>query len=157
MQIQCERKIDCRWGSGRWLVHIVMLIWELLVNATPPSAVFANTQVMSDVLLGSEVSELPFVNYVHEWRVVVQNLNVMLAAFRLGKSKTWNQIFTNGTTHCQITFQNLVIGLMSEGNFQSVIAFSCIFLENEMSENQVEAVKNEVWYWVLVYIYQYQF
>ena len=33
---------------------------------------------------------------------------------------------------------------MTDGDFESVIASSCIFLENETSEKQIEAVKNKV-------------
>ena len=68
----------------------------------------------------------------------------MLDACRLGKADNWHQIFTDGTTWRQITFQNLMIGLMTDGDFESVIVSLCIFLENETSEKQVEAVKNKV-------------
>ena len=99
---------------------------------------------MSAALTGCEVNELPSLDYVCKCCVVVKYLNDMLAACRLGKAENWYQIFTDGTTWRQITFQKSVIGLMTNGNFESVIASSCIFLENETSENQVEAMKNKV-------------
>mgnify|MGYP007086410298 CR=1 FL=1 len=80
-QIKRERPVGRRGGSGKWPIHIVLLICELLVNGTPPSAVPANIQTMSAALLGSEVGELPSVDYVRKCRVVVQNINEMLAAF----------------------------------------------------------------------------
>ena len=83
-------------------------------------------------------------DYVRKCRVAVQNINDMLDNCRLGKSYNWHQIFTDGTTRRQIKFQNLVIGLMKDGYFESVIYSSCIFLENENSEKQLEAVKNKV-------------
>ena len=98
IQSKRERKVGHIGGSGRLTVHIAMLIFGLLVNGTPPSAVPGNTQTMSAALLGSEVSEMPSVNYVCKFCVVMQNLNEMLAAFRLGKAKTWHQIFTSATT-----------------------------------------------------------
>ena len=98
IQIKLERKVGHQGGSGKWPVHIIMLTCDLLVNGTPPSAVPGNTQTMSAALLGSEVSEMPSVNYVCKFCVVTQNLNEMLAAFRLGKAKTWHQIFTSATT-----------------------------------------------------------
>ena len=95
-------------------------------------------------ITGSEVNDLTSLDYVHKCRVVVQNLNDMLADCILGKAKNWHQIFTDGTTWRKIKFQNQVIGLITDGDFESVIASSCIFLENETSEKQVEAVKNKV-------------
>ena len=44
IQIKKERTIDRREGSGRWPVHVFMLICELLVNGTPHSAIPANIQ-----------------------------------------------------------------------------------------------------------------
>ena len=93
-----------------------MLIRELLVCVTPPSAIPDNIQKMADALTGSEVSELISLDYVCKCRVVVQNINYM-AACRLGKSENWHQIFTDGTIQRQIIFHNLVIGLMNDGCF----------------------------------------
>ena len=67
----------------------------------------------------------------------------MLAACRPGNADNWHHIFTDGTTQRHITFNKLVIYLMMDGDFESVFASSCIFLENETSEKQVEAVKNK--------------
>ena len=120
--INCEITIGRLGGSLRWPVHIVMLICELLVNGTPPSIITANIKTMSAALTGSEVNELPSLEYVYKFHVVVQNLNDVLAACRLGKSENWHHIFTDGTTRRQITFQNLVIGLMTDGHFESVIS-----------------------------------
>ena len=121
-----------------------MLIFELLVNSTPTSDITSNVQAMSAALSGYEVNELPALDYVRKCCVVVQYLNDMLAACRLGKADNGHQIFTDETTWRKITFQNLMIGLMTDGDFESVIASLCIFLGNETSEKQVEAVKNKV-------------
>ena len=121
-----------------------MLIFEILVNGTPPYTITENIQTMSAATTGSEVNELTSLDYVRKCRVLVQNLNDVLPACRLGKAKNWHHIFTDGTTWRQIIFKNLVIGLMTDGDYESVIASSCIFLENETSEKQVEAVKNKV-------------
>ena len=49
IKLEIKRKLTVgrRGGAGRWPVHIVLLICELLVNGTPPSAVPANIQTMS--------------------------------------------------------------------------------------------------------------
>ena len=121
-----------------------MLVCELLVNGTPPSTIPYSIQTMSAALIGSEFNEMPSLDYVCKCCVAVQNLNDMLASYMLEKAENWHQIFTDGTTRRQITFQNLVIGLMTDGDFESVIASSCILLENEIPEKQVEVVKNKV-------------
>ena len=98
-----------------------MLICELLVNGITPSFIPANIQTMPAALTGSEVNELPSLYYVRKCRVVVQNLNNMLAACNLRKEESWQQIFADGTTGRQVKFQNLMNGLMADGDFESVI------------------------------------
>ena len=144
LQIKRERSIERPRGSLQWPVYIVMLICDLLVNATPPSANPANIQTMSAALAVCEVIEIPSLYYVRKCCVVINYLNDMLAACRLGKADNGHQISTDGTTWRQITFQKLMIGLMKDGDFELVISSLCIFLENETSEKQVEAVKNKV-------------
>ena len=61
---------------------------------------------------------------MRECHVVVQNLNEMLAAMRLGDADTWHQLFTDGTTRWQTEFQNLVISLMEDEKLDPVIASS---------------------------------
>jgi hypothetical protein len=96
------------------------------------------------VFTGCEAKELPTVDYVHKCRTVLENLNLMFAGHRLGSAETWHQLFTDDTTRRQIAFQNLVIGLMEGEEFDSVIASSCIFLEDETAVKQVEAIKSKV-------------
>ena len=131
-------------GTGRWPVRIVLLICELLVNGTAPRAVPANIRSVSETITGQPIAHSPSVNFVRQCRVVVQNLNEMLAAFCLGHAKKWRQIFTDGTSRRQVAFQNLVIGVLNGDEFESIIASSCIFLENETSAEQVEGIKKKV-------------
>ena len=131
-------------GAGQWPVRIVLLICELLVNGTSPRAVPTNIRSVSETITGQPVAHSPSVNFVRQCRVVVQNLNEMLAAFCLGNAKKWRQIFTDGTSRRQVAFQNLVIGVLNGDEFESIIASSYIFLENEISEEQVEGIKKKV-------------
>ena len=87
LAIKRERAIGRRGGSGRWPVHIVLLICEYLVNGTPPSAVPANLQSASAAFTGAEATELPSVNFVRQCRTVCENLNLMLSGFRLGNAR----------------------------------------------------------------------
>jgi hypothetical protein len=96
--------------------------------------------------LGEDTGALPLpsVNFIRQCRVVVQNLNEMLAAYTLGKAKKWRQVFNDGTSRRQIAFQNLVIGIENGDKFESIIASSCIFLEDETAEKQIEGIYNKV-------------
>ena len=82
---------------------------------------------------GSVVTELPSVSYVREYRTVLQMLNEILGANKLGMNATWKQLCTDRTTRQQIGFQSLVIGLLTEKGFDLVIASSCIFMDDETS------------------------
>ena len=95
-----------------------MLICEIFVNGTPTYVITDNTQKMSAALTGSEVNQLLSFYYVRNFHVVVQILNNILDACKLGKADNFQQIFTEFTTRKQITFQNLVIGLMTDGDFE---------------------------------------
>ena len=121
-----------------------ILICELLVNGTPPSAISANIQTTSAAFTGAEASELPSVSFIRHCRTVLQNLNETLAALRLGNADNWHQLFTNGTTRRQIAFQNLVIALMEDGKLDPVIVSSCMILKDETSETQVKSIVDMV-------------
>ena len=143
LEIKRERQVGRRGGGAKWPLRIVLLICELLVAGAPPSSV-PDIIASNAAYYGAEVHDKVSVRYVQQCRVVVQNLNELLAAYRLGNAPRWIELFTNGTTRRQIAFQNLVIGLHNGDKFEQVIASSCIFLENETSEKQVEAVKEKV-------------
>jgi len=140
LEIKRQRTVGRKEGSGKF----VLLICKLLVNGTPPSAIPGNIQSVSESVTGVSVSHNPSVNFVRQCRVVEQNLNEMLAAYRLGKEMKWNQIFIDGTSRRQTAFQNLVMGMENGVLFESSIASSCIFLENETLEQQVEGILNKV-------------
>ena len=96
---------------------------------------------------GVELKELPSVSFARSCRIVLQNLNDMLAAYKLGTAEHWHQLFTDGTTRRQTTFLNLIIGVLDDdGLMDTVIASSCIFAEEDTSELQVDAIYNKVRY-----------
>jgi len=66
LQIKHETVVRPWGGAGRWPVHIVLLIYELLTNGTPPSAVLANIQSTTAAFDRNEADELPSVNFVWE-------------------------------------------------------------------------------------------
>ena len=143
LQIKRERPLG-RGGGSRWPVHIILLICEMLVNGTPPTAIRKNIQTSSAAFTGKEAEVLPSVNFIRSCRVVLQNMNETLAALRLGKAESWHQLFTDGTSRRQIAFQNLVIALMEDGKLDPVIVSSCMVVEDETSENQVKSILETV-------------
>ena len=119
--IKRERTVGQHGGSSKWPVHIVLLICKLLVNSMPPYAVDAYITTMSATTTGREVNELPCINFVRKYCIVVQNLNSTLAALRLGDEDEWHQLFTDGTSRRHIAFQNLVIKVMADSKLDTVI------------------------------------
>ena len=86
-------------------------------------------------------TNLPSANFVQQWRVIVQIIAETLAAIKLATVEKWSQLFTDGTTKRQISFQNLIIGLMKDDNqLDPAVVLSCIFLEDETSEKQTDGI-----------------
>ena len=144
VQIKRERPIGRRGGSGRWPVHVVLLICELLVNGTPPSAVPKNIQTCHAAFRGAEATELPSINFVRETRTVLKIINEVLVGMRLSEADVWHQLFTDGTARRQIALQNLVISVMHDGKLDPVIVSSCMVLISESSDNQVKSIVDMV-------------
>ena len=105
-----------------------LLICEMLVNGTHPSAVPANIQTSCAAFIGVESDELPSVNFVREFRIVLQNLNKTLSALRLGSAETWHQVLIDGTERRKIAMQNLVVALMEDGHLDAVIVSLCMYV-----------------------------
>ena len=97
IDIKKERPIGRQGDGKQWPVHIVLLICEMLVNGTHPSAVPANIQTSCAAFTGVEADELPSVDFFHECRIVLQNPNKTLSALQLGSADTWHQVFTDVT------------------------------------------------------------
>ena len=155
LQIKRKMKIGRRGGSRTWPIDVVLVICEMLVNGTPPSAIPANIQTMSAGMYGSEVAELPSLNYVRQCRVILQGLNTTLAALRLANATEWSQLFTDGTSRRQIAFQDLVISVVEDNRLDPVIVSSCMYLEDESSDMQVKSIITEVSIQFCLLIYYY--
>ncbi len=88
MLIKQERAVGRIGGSGKWPLKIILLVCEFFVDGTPPTAVCKDITTAMGTM-GKEAGTPPSVNFIQQYRVVVQNLNEMLAAFTLGKAKKW--------------------------------------------------------------------
>ena len=68
-----------------------------------------------------------------------------MVAIKLGRAEFWDQLWTDLMTRRQIPFTALIIGILADsGNIDPVVVSSCIFMEDEKSETQVDGIVNEV-------------
>jgi hypothetical protein len=140
MEIEKEKTVIRQGGATHYPVHGVLLTFEMLVNGINPTAVPGNVQTLCTAFTGIKAEELPSVNCVREYRVVLQNLNETRSMFCLGKATSWYQAFTDRTTHSQIAFQNFVISLMEDGNIDPVIVSAYMYVENKTLEPCVQSI-----------------
>jgi hypothetical protein len=69
---------------------------------------------------------------------------------KLAACPNWAQIFFDSTTRRQIPFTAVVVSLMGDGpdSIDSIIVSSCVVLEDETSEKQVDGIVNKVSSWL---------
>ncbi len=134
-----------RGGSHHWPPWVLQMICELLINGTAPTAVPSAIQSIYQTLYDEPPEELPSVNFVCECRVVVEIIGETMVAIKLGHAEIWDQLWTDSTTRRQIPFTALIIGILADsGNIDPIVVSSCIFMEDEISETQVDGIVNKV-------------
>ena len=154
--IKKEWCVGRRGGSGHWPPWIAQLSCELLVVGASPSAIPTIIQVMAQSMWDVKVVELPLVNYVRECRVVVQIIGEALAAYRLGKAKSWWQAFSDATTRRQTPFQNLLISLDgADGELDPFVVSSCIYLNDETSVTTADSITSKVCIWIVHFSFNF--
>ena len=52
----------------------------------------------------------------------------------------WKQIVFDATMRRQVPFQAVIIGLVSDETLDPVIVSSCIFMENESAQKEVDSI-----------------
>lgn len=94
---------------------------------------------------GEEPKKLPSINYVRQCQVLVQVIGETITAM---KCPNWAQIFFDSTTRRQVPFTAIVVSLMGDGpdSIDPIIVSSCVVLEDETSEKQVDGIVNKVSY-----------
>ena len=90
----------------------------------------------------------PSLAHVRHCRVLIQIIGETTSALKLASENTWKQIFFDATTRRQVPFQALIIALMSDGKLDPIVVSSCIFMEDETAEKEVESIVNKVSYCV---------
>jgi hypothetical protein len=130
-----------RGRSRHWPLWVVQMICELFVNGTAPTSVPTTIQSIYDTLYNESPEELPSVNFVRECRVVVEIIGETMVAIKVGRAEFWYQLWANSTTRGQIPFTALIIGILTDsGSIDPVVVSSCIFMEDEKSETQVDSI-----------------
>ena len=62
---------------------------------------------MNNVLLGKNIEEVPTKGFAQQCRVVAQNVNGILVAFKLGNIPKWKQLFMDGTSDSFFLIQGM--------------------------------------------------
>ena len=114
------------------------------MSGTPPTSIPSNIEILYETLYSASPKSLPSVSFVRSCRTIVQVLGETILAYKLAKDDNWKQIFFDATTRRQVPFQAVIIGLMSSDKLDPVIVSSCIFMEDETSEKQVEGILEKV-------------
>ena len=146
LKVKRESFVGRKGGGHQWPVRVVQLICELLVDGAPPSSIPRIIYTTSSTMTNEEPKDLPSVNFVRGCRIIAQIIGETIAAIKLARTESWEQLFTDGTSQRQVSFQNMTIGLLSNQNdtLHPLYVSSCIFNENETSEKQVEGMIEKV-------------
>ena len=78
--------------------------------------------------------------------MLVQIISEMITAMKLATRPHQAEIFFDATTHQQVPFLAVVISLMGDDpeTIDPVIVLSCVILEDETSETQVDGIVTKV-------------
>ena len=108
-------------AQSAWPLFIWELIIEQIVNGTPPSSVNSNIVSMLQTFSPStKISELPTIWTTLCARTVLLVIVQTLASYRIAKANKWEQIFTDGTSRRQVSFQDLIISIEEDELFRYV-------------------------------------
>ena len=109
----------------------------MLTGGAPPSAIPGLMHTMMETMTDEKVERLPSISYIRKCRIPIQILGETMVAIKLARREKWDQLFTDGTTRRQLSFQNVVVNLMSENNsLDPVMVSLCIFMEDKTSSNK---------------------
>jgi ribosomal protein L17 len=153
--LQYENRVGRRGNCKKWPLWVTEVICDLLIHGTPPSAIPSNIATLYAALTDKEPKELPSVNYVRQCRVLIQIIGETITAMKLAACPTWSQIFFDGTTRRQVPFSAVIISLMGDepGSFDPVIVSSCVIMEDETSDMQVEGIVAKVRELIICYVH----
>ena len=123
-------------GGLRWGEDVTRLVLEMLSHRTPPSCIGPNILSVAMTIFPNDniVLELSGISFVRECRSVMAYLTKMLAAYQLAKVDIYFEHHSDGTSRRQITINNIIIRIATEGGFRNITLNSAILSEDETSE-----------------------
>jgi hypothetical protein len=145
LKLKREVKLGRR-GGASWPLWVTEVCCELLVNGSPPSAIPSTIGTLFAMLYSEEPTSIPSLDYVRQCRVLVQIVSETITAMKLSICTNWAEIFFDATTRRQVPFSAVVISLMGDTpeSIDPVIVSSCVVLEDETSETQVDGIISKV-------------
>ena len=78
---------------------------------------------------------------------MIQIIGETVVAMRLAEATSWKEIFFDATTRRQTPFQAMLISIVGgeDGKtIEPIVLSSCIFMEDETAEKQVEGMNAKV-------------
>jgi hypothetical protein len=146
MQKQQLKKVHANANNGKpggGMVYpqwVMATICELLTCGASPSAIGKILKAMYVVFYDEVPNDIPSINYIRRGRLVLSVFNETMSAMKLAIAESWDQLCTSATTHRQIPFTALIIGLLGDDSLDQVIVLSCIFTDDKTADAQAEGI-----------------
>ena len=121
---------------------MTQMVLELLSHRTPPSCIASNILTVSKLLCPNTtiVKELPGISFVQGCRSTLSYFTKLMAAYQLGHADKYVEHHSDGTQRRQISMQNSIIRIASDGGFKSVTLSSAILSEDDTGGMITEAI-----------------
>ena len=143
--LTCKFKIGCN-GGGRWRLWVTKVCCELIVNGSPPSAIPSSIGSLFYTLYSKEPKKNPSLKSVCQCRVLIQIIGETVTAMKLSVCPIWAEIFYDATARRQLPFSAVIFSLMGDRPecIDLTIVSSCVVLEDETLETQVDGIVTKV-------------
>ena len=122
----------------RRFIRTVQLILDHLVNGPHPSYISLIIASQDDLAMPRVkviVKELPGINFIWSYRMILQMIGETLGAYHIWKVEEWDKLFSEGTGRCQTAPKNFFIGFINEGRLHILILSTSVILKGETSEH----------------------
>ena len=92
-----------------------------------------------EVVEGGGIDVLLEINDSNKCRTLLLRMTKTLAAYQLGKERSWKQLHTNETGRRQKQLVNVVINIINEsGDFKSICLSGSIIAESRQQKNKAD-------------------
>ena len=107
----------------------------MLSHHTPLSCIAPNPPPAARIIYPNRdiIFELLAVSFIRHCRGVPSDLAKILVAYQLAKAAKYLEFYSDGTSRCQITMNNTIVHITTNGGFQNICLNSAILSEDEAS------------------------